>query len=235
MKTIEFFSPLKGYIPEPKPALQFIPEAYKKMPGVIKQDVYSTVKKCIPFLDAFTSGYIIPFQTDIEYTYDEKIDQINFGIHRTIPGEFVDYLNVTSHAPVQISKDLMSPKRTIDSLFKFNNSWTVKTPPGYSCLFMTPFNHPLPFELVTGIVDTDSYDLPVNFPFYWTADSRKDFTLKVGTPWAMVFPFKREEWKMKINTISDSKMIKQRFYKLSFFSRIMDNYKRKAWHKKSFK
>jgi hypothetical protein len=84
-KIIEFSSPLKGYIPEPKPSLQFIPEAYKKMPLDIKKDsVQSTVKRCIPFLDAMTSGYIVPFQTDIEYIYDEKINSNYFSIHTVL-------------------------------------------------------------------------------------------------------------------------------------------------------
>ena len=215
-KIIEFNSPLKGYIPEPKPSLHFIPDAYKKMPGVIEQNV-KTVKKCIPFLDAFTSGYIIPFQTDIEYTFNEKSNEYDFHINRQVPYEFCKYLTVSAHEPLQISKDLRSPKRTIDEVFKFNNSWTIKTPPGYSCLFITPFNHSLPFELITGIVDTDSYELPVNFPFYWTGNLTESFTLKQGTPWVMVFPFQREEWQMKINTISDSTLKKENFYRLSFF------------------
>ena len=235
-KIIEFSSPLQGYIPEPKPSLHFIPEAYKKMPGVIKDETaFSTVKKCIPFLDAFTSGYIIPFQTDIEYMYDEKNNNFNFMINDSVPNEFIDLLNVSAHAPIQISKELMSPKKTLDTILKFNNSWTIKTPPGYSCLFVTPFNHPLPFELVTGVVDTDSYQLPVNFPFYWIANPKEDFTLQQGSPWVMVIPFKRDEWKMETSFISNELKQKETLHRVSFFSKIVDNYKKLSWKKKSYR
>ena len=236
LKSIEFSSPLKGYIPEPKPSLHFVPEAFKKMPGLLKtKDAYSTVKKCIPFLDAFTSGYIIPFQTDIEYIYDKEINEGKFDLNPAIPGEFVEHICVTSHHPSQIPESLMSPKKTLNTVLKFMNSWTIKTPPGYSCLFVTPFNHPLPFELITGVVDTDSYELSINFPFYWTGNPTEDFTLKQGSPMVMVIPFKREEWKMKCNMLSETQIKKESFHKLSFFSKVVDNYKKLAWTKKSYK
>jgi len=235
-KIIEFSSPLKGYIPEPKPSLQFIPEAYKKMPLDIKKDsVQSTVKRCIPFLDAMTSGYIVPFQTDIEYIYDEKNNLIYFSINGSIPSQLSELIDVKDHDSIQITKELMSSKRTLDKVFKFNNSWKIKTPSGYSCLFVTPSNHSLPFELITGVVDTDSYEFPVNLPFYWTANPRRNFLLKQGSPMAMIIPFKREEWKIKTNVSPDPNQKSEYLRKLSYFSKIVDNYKKLAWKKKSYK
>jgi len=236
LKTIKFSSPLKGYVAEPKPSLQFIPETFKKMPGLLKnKEVYSTVKKCIPFLDAFTTGYIIPFQTDIDYIYDKKIDECRFDLNLAIPNEFLEYLKVEEHHSLQISKELRNPRATIDIVLKFSNSWTIKTPPGYSCIFVTPFNHPLPFELVTGVVDTDLYELPINFPFYWTADPKKDHVLKQGTPMAMVIPFKREDWKIELSNVSDNEKNKLNLKRLGYFSKVFDNYKSKFWTKKSYK
>ena len=43
--------------------------------------------------------------------------------------------------------------------------WTIITPPGWSCLFVSPLNRPNGlFEVIAGIVDTDTYPVPVNFP-----------------------------------------------------------------------
>jgi hypothetical protein len=55
----------------PKPAKTFIPETYKNLTSYRENDLRSpTVKKCIPFLDALTSGYIIPFFQDYIITVD---------------------------------------------------------------------------------------------------------------------------------------------------------------------
>ena len=49
---------------------------------------------------------------------------------------------------------------------KFINKWLIKTPPGYSCLFVKPLNHfETRFEIISGVVDTDTYINTINFPF----------------------------------------------------------------------
>lgn len=233
---IKFLSPLKGLIPDPKPASFFIPQEYKDMaPYVENSSKFATVKKCIPFLDAYTSGYILPFPVDIEYTCNHTSEnnfEGEFLIHESLPYEFVKYLGVTGHRNFQISSNLKNPKRTLDNVFKFSNPWTIKTPPGYSCIFVTPFNHVLPFELISGIVDTDVYEFTVSFPFYWISDPLKRVVLEAGSPMVLVIPFKRESWKMKIGNL-DEKLQEKR--KLNFFSNVVNNYKNKTWIKKSYK
>ena len=67
-KKIKFITPFKGFIPDPKPASFFIPKEYKNLKAYMTDSKkYPTVKKCIPFLDAYSLGYIIPFPLDIEY------------------------------------------------------------------------------------------------------------------------------------------------------------------------
>ena len=234
-KKIEFFSPLKGYIPDPKPASFFIPKEYKSIEAYNTNSLqYPTIKKCIPFLDAFMTGYILPFSVDYEYTYDQNTNKRSFILPREIPSEFLKYFNINEHQNYQTPSELKSPHRTIDTTFKFSNPWVIKTPPGYSCIFVTPFNHSLPFELVTGIVDTDQYEDYIKFPFFWTSDNTKNIVLQKGSPMVLVIPFKRESWKMKINDrLYDEKTENKK--KISFFGDLANNYKNKSWRKKSFK
>tara|TARA_R100000353_G_scaffold20274_1_gene18383 strand:+ start:15776 stop:16477 length:702 start_codon:yes stop_codon:yes gene_type:complete len=232
--NIIFKSPLKGYISEPKPALQHIPKAYKDLPLFIDAEANPTVKRCVPFLDALTSGYIIPHPTDVEMYYNKDKGDILFTVAAQEFHQFSDLIGVKEHEKFQISPELMHPRRTIDAVFKFVNPWTIITPPGYSCIFITPANHVLPYDLITGIVDTDTYPETVNFPFYWTKSVDQRTLIKEGSPMAMVIPFKRESWKMK--TEECKLTIEQRSKrKLSFFNLIADNYKRKFWNKKSFR
>ena len=231
-KKITFTSPLKGFVSEPKPSLVYIPKSYKELHSFNKTITEPSVKKCIPFLDALTTGYIIPFPTDIEVFVTK--DEMKFNIHNSIPKNFHDLVGVDEHPINQVSKDIMHPNRTVDGVFKFLNPWHIKTPVGYSCLFVTPFNHVLPFDLVSGVVDTDTYLLNIHFPFYWTHRLDERLVIKEGSPMAMVFPFKRESWKMETK-ICELSYEKKNLINFDIFKKIADNYKNKFWSKKSYK
>jgi hypothetical protein len=234
-KNIKFSSPLRGFIPEPKPSLTHVPQAYKKHKLFIDTESKPTVKRCIPFLDALTMGYIIPHPVDIEYFYDKENKQAFFNIHGLLPERYIKSLyGVDEHTSNQMDPELRNPKRTVDSVFKFLNPWTITTPPGYSCLFVTPSNHVLPFDLITGVVDTDQYPLGVNFPFYWTADPYTRRVIKAGDPMVMVIPFKREKWKMTTQTLKETEEHPPKSF-IKWFQNIGDNYKRRFWSKKSYK
>ena len=115
-------------------------------------------------------------------------------------------------------------------VLKFHQPWTIKTPPGYSCIFTTPFNNRRPYKLIDGIVDTDTYPLFINCPFYWTADLKEEVLLKKGDPLVQVIPYKREEW---VQEVESEDYDKRHFVKLH--SKIDDSYKNQWWKKKSFK
>ena len=234
MPKIEFKSILKGFVSEPKPSLVHIPQSYKDLQRYVETRTKPTVKRCMPFLDALTTGYIIPFPTDIEIFYDREENAIKFTAGINIAPELSSLVGVSEHDSYQITENMMSPKRTINKVFKFNNPWIVTTPPGYSCLFVTPFNHILPFELISGVVDTDSYPLTINFPFYYTGDINVNTLIKEASPMAMVFPFKRESWQMETKLFIQTEE-ENRKHTLNIFKKIEDNYKRLFWSKKSYK
>lgn len=230
-KKIEFLSPYVGYgLKEPYPSLKNIPEAYKKLQKMfeVKGKKEKTIKACIPFLDSLTCGYIIPFPVDIKVRYNKE--GLFFEGPDEFPQEFIEDFTITNHPNYQVPPNLRDDKRTFDAMFKFRNIWTIKTPKNTSCLFTQPFNRNAPFKIIDGIVDTDSYLLRVNFPFYWTGEIDKEYTLCAGDPMALVFPFERDNWKMDIKKEKeDSKSV------LWLRKHFLDNYKRTFWKKKSYK
>ena len=67
-KKITFIATDRDYEniwPHPQAANHFIPQNYKKLKRHLNNNLHkATVKPCVPFLDALTVGYIIPFDQD---------------------------------------------------------------------------------------------------------------------------------------------------------------------------
>jgi len=61
---------LEPILPRPSPALLGLPDWFKALPGSAFSRVLGTeqltVKKCPPFIDAMTYGFLIPLVTDIK-------------------------------------------------------------------------------------------------------------------------------------------------------------------------
>tara|TARA_Y100000114_G_scaffold109980_1_gene103553 strand:- start:68 stop:772 length:705 start_codon:yes stop_codon:yes gene_type:complete len=231
--TIKFASVLEGFVPPPKSASFFIPNDYKKMsPNNVSRNPMDakTVKKCIPFLDALCVGYIIPFPIDILVRYDKYKKRMYWEYKEGIPKEYEHIVNIFTHSDGQVYESLAPRDATWKHVLKFHQPWTIKTPPGYSCIFTTPFNNRRPYKLIDGIVDTDTYPLFINCPFYWTADLKEEVLLKKGDPLVQVIPYKREEW---VQEVESEDYDKRHFVKLH--SKIDDSYKNQWWKKKSFK
>jgi hypothetical protein len=180
----------------PVPASKVIPEWYKKSEPYLAGEkkpigdgnrAPATLKRCMPFFDAMTSGYIIPSMCDV---YVNQVDgQPNF--------EWTAYSQVEFH-PIEQAPYHPDNKHHQVAIPKWNSPWSIKTPKGYSCLFVTPFNHDLPFTIFSGVVDTDTYQVPVAFPFV-LKEPNFEGMIPAGTPIAQVIPFKRESWKMEIS------------------------------------
>ena len=117
---------------------------------------------------------------------------------------------------------------------KILNPWIIKTPPGYSCLFVPPLNNiDDRFSIIPGIVDTDTFSNEINFPIVINGDKYPtlDTIIKKGTPYVQVIPFKRDKWKMKITGKNTEEMRKGKtFYGLS----LLHTYKNKFWNKKKW-
>jgi hypothetical protein len=105
---------------------------------------------------------------------------------------------------------------------KWMNAWSIKTPPGYSCLFTQPFHRNSVFTILDGVVDTDTYTAPVHFPFTFN-DWGFEGLIPAGTPIAQVIPFKRESWEMEIGKEIENEESKKVTVKLH--TKFFDSYK----------
>ena len=118
--------------------------------------------------------------------------------------------------------------------YKIINPFRIETPPGYSCLFTSPFNNRDDrFEVISGIVDTDTFAGYINFPIIINGDKYPvlETTIERGTPYVQVIPFKRNNWRMHIKEDYRKKAISD----LSVTSKLVYAYKKLFWSKKSWK
>jgi hypothetical protein len=152
-----------------------------------------TIKRCIPVLDVLTLGYYIVTAIDYTFTYDEEK-----GCH-TISGAFDPNYQPVSMHPIEQLGGMPFSSEYCAYAYKWINPYVIKTPAGYSCLVTHPANAPyLPFYTLSGVVDTDTYFRPINFPFL--VKNTFNGVLPAGTPIAQITPFKRDEWSSKIIT-----------------------------------
>jgi hypothetical protein len=126
--------------PQPIPAAQGMSPRIKWMPAEFTDEkgvVLNTVKRCPPFTDAMSSGYLVPVVADIEFTMTDK------GLLHKASLPIID-----THDPRQLAPDM---DRLL--VLKFLNPWTVVTPPGWSSLFIAPLNRfEIPFQPLSGVV-----------------------------------------------------------------------------------
>ncbi len=239
-KVIEF-SADKEYLKNkdllPEPCKLNIPDWYKNLEHRADN---KTIKGCIPFLDTLTSGYLLKIPTDIilRHNVDEGGEKATQMVSLLQPNDINLNDNQTPqvHPVSQVSKECPFVHKNKSLPFqKILNPWFIKTPPGYSCIFLPPMNNQDDrFSIIPGIVDTDKHELFINFPIIVNGDKYPilNTVLKKGTPYVQVFPFKRESWKHKISCTNKTKMkTKHDNYQLDF----VYNYKNKFWNKKSFK
>ena len=219
----------------PTPAKNVLPDWYRRLQGSHKVDEVvrspsskapgeaSTIKKCMPVFDSISAGYILFTPMDLEVYWSEE-DGHTF---QTPASEFIDF-----HHPKQII-DHPVYRGDKDLIPKFVNPWSVITPNGYSCMFMTPQHRDLPFELLPAIVDTDKYIGPVTFPFVFK-DPTWQGTIKAGTPMAQVIPFKRESYEAEITDSNKLGYSPAEKSSRSLSTRFVNAYKDFFWSKKDF-
>jgi hypothetical protein len=193
---------LEAVLPRPSLALLGLPDWFKAMPGSafsgLLQTEQLTVKKCPPFIDAMTHGFLIPLVTDL------KIGDGVFSWDFELPGGAITGYSrspLDFHDSSQVAGTPLFKDDTF--VIKFNNFWTIESPPGYSLLVTHPVNrYDLPFVTLTGLIDTDLYkDNFINFPARWHDHSFRG-VLPRGTPVAQCIPVKRELWSAQFETIT---------------------------------
>ncbi len=176
-----------GVIAEPRPAKTVLPDWFRKIAPIDLEHVGArdnaiTVKRCMPFFDALETGWILPLAAEVRLEIKDDGRTVDSG------WEF-DRTMVSNHNPHQVAGHPSAPRPP----FKFHNYWMIRTPPGWSCLFVPPLNRPNGvFEAVAGIVDTDTYSAHVHFPFFPIGPDGLHIIEK-GTPLVQIFPFRRAD------------------------------------------
>jgi hypothetical protein len=230
----------------PTPIKLNIPGWYKNLEHTIEN---KTVKGCMPFLDSLTSGYLLKFPQDfhIKHNIDKKNEKgedfkdsfQTFGLHDMQQILNAKKINLNSgidtHSLNQLEGSPLIEKNKNFPFYKILNPWKIKTPKGYSCLFVPPLNNSDDrFYIIPAIVDTDTFPNEINFPIVINGDKYPvlETTIKKGTPYVQIIPFKRDSWKMKLK-LSKQKEIQNN--RLFYGLRILNIYKDKYWNKKSWK
>jgi hypothetical protein len=226
----------------PIPTKLNIPEWYKKLEHSLE---YKTIKGCMPFLDTITSGYLLKMPQDfhvrhnVENQHGLKDSFQTFGLYDQQQILQAKHINLNSgfdvHPLKQVEGSPFIEKNKNLPFYKILNPWKIKTPKGYSCLFVPPLNNSDDrFSIIPGIVDTDVFNNEVNFPIIINGDKYPvlETTIKKGTPYVQIIPFKRESWKMIIKP-REQKEIQN--YRLFYGLKIINIYKDKYWNKKSWR
>lgn len=175
----------QGVIAAPVPAREALPDWFRRIPAVDKQrlsttDNALTVKRCMPFLDALSAGWILPLAATVRLEIRDNGQTVDAG------WDF-DKTMASNHHAYQVAGHPLLPRPPC----KLHNHWTIRTPKGWSCLFVAPLNRPNGvIEVAAGVVDTDEYPSLIHFPFFATAPDGL-YTLEKGTPLVQVIPFER--------------------------------------------
>ena len=238
------FKAIKEYVENnqkylPVPIKVNIPKWFKELEHNIGG---KTVKGCIPFLDTLTTGYLLKMPVDYHIQHNREYNnEIKTGMESGTPKESsgeeinLNYGQPEFHPTMQLGNSPYVEKNKNLPIHKILNPWIIETPPGYSTLFLPPLNNTDDrFSIIPGIVDTDSFPNEINLPFIVNGDKYPHLktTIKIGTPYVQVIPFKRESWKMKIQC-EDKK--KKNLRRLFSFRHVIHNYKQLFWYKKSWK
>jgi hypothetical protein len=227
--NITFTNTIPFEIDPPQPASKFIPEWYTNTDSYIGKNkkpdgnggTTGTIKRCMPVFDAITAGYIISSPADV---YVSLVDGYHYFEWASFNLISLHSLEQAIEHPARNRQDVPVPK--------WENPWSIKTPKGYSTLFVQPFHRESVFTILPGIVDTDTYTAPINFPMIMN-DPDFEGLIPKGTPIAQVIPFRRDTWHMSLG--SDKELKEQHSIRSKLNSKFFDRYKTMFWNKKEYR
>lgn len=237
-KTITFVSKSKyGWevSNKPYPAHQSIPDWWRNLTPyypsendpegkkiqINKGVSNATAKKCVPMLDAITSGYLIDLWSDVQITQTKEGPYVSWRVSESV---------FNLHGPS--SRDVPPPTGYSNVVMKFNNFWIPKTPKGYSVFITSPAGRNNdPFKAIPAIVDSDKSTTELVVPM-WVSESFEGIVEK-GTPLLQITPFKRENWKSDFTFVDHNEYLIME--DKNFQSTLVNHYIKKIWNKKTYK
>jgi len=222
------FNSVGDYMPDIKPAKSYIPDWYKDIKGYNKNNLKFkdkennpalNLKSCIPFLDSFSTGYIVELAQDL---YVETKDG----------GPYIHWLSKPDPLSIREVGDniIPTPHGYSGNHFIWNYPHILNAKKGYSAIVTHPFNrHDLPFVSLTGIIDIDVLVGNGNIPFF--IQEGFEGLIPRGTPILQIIPFKRESWKINKD---DSLIEKNNKENIDKSRSMVGWYKINRWQKKEF-
>lgn len=223
------FTNVSGFneLEKPEPASAFIPDWYKDMDSYMGGDkkprgdgnTTATIKRCMPVFDAIVAGYVITLPADVYISIKDGEQHFEWSA-----------LSLIQWHPIEQAPN--HPEKKPYAYPKWMNNWAIKTPKGYSTLFVQPMHRESVFTILPGIVDTDQYTAPINFPFVIN-DPKFEGLIPKGTPIAQVIPFKRDSWQMVMGNEEDIKQQAKVTNQLS--TKFFDRYKNMFRSSKEYK
>jgi hypothetical protein len=164
-------------------------------------------------------GYIIPIAFDLTLT--------RRGSELIIDMPQVDFPLMGTQQPSEFPGAPFGDTPVL----KFISPWIIKTPPGYSTLFIQPLNHfHAQIMPLAGLVETDTFYRPVAFPTLVLMQPESQLILKAGTPLVQAIPFPREAWNSRRGPW-DHELMTQVENELNANLHL---YKEKHWQKKTY-
>jgi hypothetical protein len=236
LKKIEFIPASEfavSYVPRPIFSQSYIPQWFKDMSPFYKtNDTYpkrTTGKHCMPFFDAFGSGYIQELWSDVYISKEQNEIKINYANEwdRQIPNPITIRKFDGSNMPELLPKSEFYE----DLELVWNGQWEALLPKGYSSLITHPLNrYDLPFFTLSGIIDADNFAMPGNVPFF----IKKGFTglIPAGTPIYQIIPIKRDSWQ-SFETKQSFSSIRKKYHPVR--TKFNHGYKKLFWQKKIYR
>jgi hypothetical protein len=210
------------------PAKNKVPSWYKESNPNVDEKVVKrwgathTMKKCVPFLESFTTGYVLTTPADILVVKDKQNNMINFD-QGWKGAPLVGHRN-NSDSP------LPTPIGCDEHHFVWRLQSPFKLPEGYSVLFTHPLNrHDLPFVTLSGVIDADTTLHSGNIPFFLKEGF--EGLIPAGTPYAQILPFKRENWVLEED---ESVLEEAKHYDKISGMTFQNWYRNSVWKKKSY-
>jgi hypothetical protein len=193
--VIEFFCVEEDWdvIAKPVPATKHLPTWFKSLPPKLGENAFgdSTIKRCMPFLDAMTAGWLIPLGADVHITTSEDG---SFAPWRSTFGSETKPM-IEYHALRQVSGAKVPHPMAPRQPMKFMNYWFIKVPKEYSLLFISPLEREdKRFRCLPGLVDSPYAEREyVNFPFLMLKDNFNG-VIEKGTPLVQVIPVRKDSF-----------------------------------------
>jgi len=220
----------------PVPSKKVVPPWFKNIAPKVEDDTLGTissVKRCMPFLDAMTAGYTMLFHMDvvIELTSDNIIRLPFIDDHHKMLCE--KWKPIESHPSSQVKGSAFENMK----ILKYMNPWIIETPKDYSVLYLPCINRlESPIIPLTGLVDSDVYNNVVNIPFLHTdlEPGGKPVIIPAGTPICQVIPVKRDNWTQKVTVLDKHELKRTESQRKTMDEDRQDYYMRKLHEKKGY-